>query len=233
MSRTNALIGFASCSMVAGTRDENWPWACLARMEDRVERTRKGWNAMGLAKKRLVMPGVHSWILAASALLGVSCVTPNQEYPTVPAVDLNRFMGDWYVQGHTPLFIDEDSSEQRESYQLDAKGGIQTRFSFKKKGDWHHYNPYGTIFNEKTKAHWKMQFIWPFSSDFLIVRLDLDYAVTVISVPDKDKIWIMTRQRQMQEKAYQAVVDDLARENYPVASIRRVPQSLEPIPRGK
>ena len=172
-------------------------------------------------------------IYLATLLLQVSCATNSDNYPTVAAVDINRFMGDWYVQGHTPIFFDTDSSDQMESYQLDSKGGIDTHYSFKKDGTWHQFNPYGRIYNHKTKAHWKMQFLWPFSSDYLIVRLDDDYTYTVISVPDKDKIWIMSRQRQMPENLYQSIVDDLRRENYQVSSIRRVPQSSEPIPHLK
>ncbi len=184
---------------------------------------------MKFLRKTIVHTGLLQ--LGCVAVL-MSCVTQHENLATVPKVDIDQFMGDWYVQGHTPLFIDEDSSDQRESYQLDSKGRIDTEFSFKKKGEWHHYHPQGTVYNRTTNAHWKMQFLWPFSSDFLIVRLDPQYSYTVISVPDKENIWIMSRQRQMQEVQYQSIVDDLARESYPVKSIRRVPQSQDPIPRG-
>lgn len=154
-----------------------------------------------------------------------ACITQPQSYSTVAKVDIERFMGDWYVQGHTPVFFDEDSTNQMESYRLDEEGGIDTHYTFNKDGKRHSYNPYGRIYNQETKAHWKMQFLWPFSSDYLIVRLADDYSTTVISVPDKDKIWIMSRSREMQDKTYEDIVEDLKADSYSVKKLRRVPQN--------
>lgn len=143
---------------------------------------------------------------------------------TVPYVDLDRFMGPWYVQGHTPLVIDDHSSNQIESYELKDDGTIATTFTFERFGRTITLNPKGWVANKDTNAHWKMQFVWPLSSDYLIVRLDPDYGTTVISVPGKNLIWIMSRSAIMSDESYQSIVDDLAADGYSVEKIRRVPQ---------
>ena len=168
-------------------------------------------------------------LIIALAIVPCSCIGTGGDYKTVAFVDLPRFMGDWYVQGHTPVFFDKDSSDQRESYRLDADGGIVTEYTFKKNGSWNHYLPYGRVYQKKTNAHWKMQFLWPFSSDFLIVGLAPDYGICVISVPDKDQIWIMSRERHMSDLVYQSWVDELTRDGYATGELRRVPQGTEPI----
>lgn len=165
-------------------------------------------------------------------VMNFSCASQNLDFSTVSFVDKDKYMGDWYVQGHTPLWVDEDSSDQRETYTRDGDQGIKTQYSFRKKGEWKHLNPYGRVYNQQTNAHWKMQFLWPFTSDFLIVELAPDYSTTVVSVPGKDKIWIMSRQRQLPDTEYSRIVESLRKKNYPVTSIRRVPQSLDLIPRG-
>ena len=163
----------------------------------------------------------------------LSCVSQPVKYPTVDSVDIERYMGDWYVQGHTPMFFDKDSTDQVESYKLQADGSIKTHYYFKRDGKTYNYHPHATVYDKVTKAHWKMQFLWPFTSDFLIVRLDPDYKHTVVSVPDKKQIWVMSRTPQMTESLYQEIVDNLARDNYQVSLIRRVPQGdTKPLPKS-
>ena len=48
----------------------------------------------------------------------------------VDYVDLERFMGPWYVISSTPTFIDKESFNAIEEYTLTDDGTIQTKFSF-------------------------------------------------------------------------------------------------------
>ena len=45
---------------------------------------------------------------------------------TVPYVDINRFMGDWYVIANIPTFIEKRATNAMESYKLNNKGEIET-----------------------------------------------------------------------------------------------------------
>ena len=86
------------------------------------------------------------------------------------------------------------------------------------------YHPRGFVHNTTTKAEWRMRFIWPFKSAYLIVYLDDKYETTVIGVPDRDYAWIMARTKTIPESRYQELVALLTRTGHDVTKLRRVPQ---------
>jgi apolipoprotein D and lipocalin family protein len=51
---------------------------------------------------------------------------------TVDYVDLNRFMGEWYVIASIPTFIEKNAFNAIESYQLESDGTVATTFRFNK-----------------------------------------------------------------------------------------------------
>ena len=112
---------------------------------------------------------------------------------TVPYVDIDRFMGDWYVIANIPTFIEKRATNAIESYRQNSKGQIETTFTFfqdNPSGRKKVYKPTGFIYNTETNAEWRMQLIWPFKAPFLIINLDDDYSYTVIGVPNLSLIHI-------------------------------------------
>ena len=49
---------------------------------------------------------------------------------TVDYVDIERFMGDWYVIANIPTFIEKRATNAIESYKLNDKGEVETTFTF-------------------------------------------------------------------------------------------------------
>ena len=146
---------------------------------------------------------------------------------TVANVDIERFMGDWYVIGNIPTFIEKGATNAIESYKLGANGRIETTFTFFKdspNGEKKTYKPTGFIKNKETNAEWRMQFLWPFKMPFLIIELDEDYSYTVIGYPSKKYVWIMARDPQMEEKRYNLILDNLSKIGYDISLIQKVPQ---------
>ena len=179
--------------------------------------------------KKLVPGFLRSIYALTSALVitGQSSALAETTYrdQTVDYVDIESFMGPWYVHGHTPLVVDTNATNQVESYELLDNGKIATTFNFDRFGKNWTLTPTAEIADPTTNAHWKMQFVWPLKSDYLIVRLDEAYQTTVISVPNKQLIWIMSRSNQMEPGSYETIIEDLAAEGYPVENIRRVTHS--------
>ena len=114
---------------------------------------------------------------------------------TVESVDLQRFMGDWYVIASIPTFIETDAFNAVESYKLSEDGSIATTFRFNKggfDGPEKIYKPRRFIEDRPSNAVWGMQFIWPFKAEYRIIYLSDDYAQTIIGRTKRDYAWIMT-----------------------------------------
>ncbi len=146
---------------------------------------------------------------------------------TVDYVDLQKFMGDWYVIANIPTFIETEAYNAIESYQLNDDGTIKTTFSFNKgsfDGERKVYNPTGFIKDESSNAIWDMQFIWPFKADYRIVYLKEDYSITIIGRNKRDYVWIMARQPQISSDQYQSLLNMLEAEGYDISQVQKVPQ---------
>jgi apolipoprotein D and lipocalin family protein len=143
------------------------------------------------------------------------------------AVDLERFMGDWYVIANIPTWIERDAHNAVESYRLAQDGTVATTFSFRRgsfEGELKTYHPTGYILDRKSNAVWGMQFLWPIQADYRIVFVDESYSQTVIGRTARDYVWLMARTPEISDSDYQRFVTLIAQEGYDVSAVRKVPQ---------
>ncbi|MEX0324826.1 MAG: lipocalin family protein [Puniceicoccaceae bacterium] len=144
---------------------------------------------------------------------------------TEASVDLNRFMGDWYVIACIPTFIETEAYNAVETYARGEGNRIDTTFTFNKggfDGPLKEYNPTGFV-SEESDALWGMQFIWPIKAEYRIVYLDDNYTQTIIGRSKRDYVWIMARTPEIPEADYQKLLDIVAAEGYDLSQIRKVP----------
>ncbi|NNF52071.1 MAG: lipocalin family protein [Gammaproteobacteria bacterium] len=168
-------------------------------------------------------------IMTGTGIAGSGCSGTPAQGPirTVEYVDLQRFMGDWYVIANIPTFVEKGAHNAVETYALDEDGSIDTTFTFRKDGfdgKKKTYNPRGFVRDTTSNAVWGMQFIWPFKGDYRIVYLDESYQQTVIGRNKRDYVWIMARSPSIPDQDYDAIVEMLAEEGYDTSKIQKVPQ---------
>ena len=171
------------------------------------------------------MQTVKSIILAALLLIGTGCQTMKPIH-TVDKVDLNRFMGDWYVIASIPTFIEKDAFNAMESYRIDDDGTVAATFRFNKgslDGPLKQYNPRGFIRDKQSNAVWDMQFIWPFKAEYRIIFLSEDYSQTVIGRTKRDYVWIMARKKIIPDEEYEKLLQFLRDQDYDLNNLRVVP----------
>lgn len=167
--------------------------------------------------------------LIASLLLLAGCAS-HPPMPTVEKVELERFMGDWYVIANIPTFIEKGAHNAIESYALDKDGSIATTFTFRAgsfDGEPRRYTPRGFVVPGTGNAVWGMQFVWPVKADFRIVHLTPDYGQTVIGRSARDYVWIMARTPSIPESDYAAILARLGELGYDTGRIQKVPQRWE------
>lgn len=162
------------------------------------------------------------------AVLGLTaCSSTHPPLKTVENVDLQRFMGDWYVIAAIPTFIEKQAYNAVESYSLDKHGNVATTFTFREggfDGKKKEYRPTGYVVDQTGNAIWGMQFLWPIKADYRIVYLDAGYTKTVIARNKRDYVWIMARRPQIPDADYMELTRLLSRLGYDVSKLRKVPQ---------
>ncbi len=165
-------------------------------------------------------------ILMLALIIGCQTMKPIH---TVEYVDLNRFMGDWYVIANIPTFIEKDAYNAIETYRLDDDGTVATTFRFNKgslDGPLKEYHPRGFIRDNESNAVWGMQFIWPFKAEYRIIFLSDDYSKTVIGRSKRDYVWIMARQPTISDEEYTAITDFLQEQGYDIGKLQKIPQNM-------
>lgn len=172
--------------------------------------------------QRFGLPGI---IVMATFLSG--CQTNHSPIQPVSYVDIDRFMGDWYVIANIPTYIEKGAHNAIESYELKPDGSIQTTFTFHEgsyDGELKTYHPTGFITDKKTNAIWGMQFIWPIKADYRIMYLTEDYSQTIIARNKRDYVWIMARTPTIPKSDYQHMLSLIKQVGYDISEIQRVPQ---------
>tara|TARA_Y100000389_G_scaffold32256_1_gene27413 strand:+ start:124 stop:669 length:546 start_codon:yes stop_codon:yes gene_type:complete len=144
--------------------------------------------------------------------------------PVVDYVDLDRFMGDWYVIATIPTFLEKDAFNPVETYKRDDDGTIATTFTFNKgslDGPTKVFRPRGFVMDETTNAIWGMQFVWPIKADYRIVYLDDNYQQTIIGRNSRDYVWIMARTPSISEQDYTKLVDVVESLGYELDALQK------------
>ncbi len=159
-----------------------------------------------------------------AGLMGCSSPPPIQ---TASHVDLDRFMGGWYVIANIPTFIETEAFNAMEFYRLNDDGTIATTFTFREggfDGEEKSYHPTGFVVDKDSNAVWGMQFLWPFKADYRIVFVNADYSHTIIGRIHRDYVWIMARTPSIPADEYQGLLDMIAAQGYDLSQIQKVPQ---------
>lgn len=164
-------------------------------------------------------------VLALAACAGPAARqrTPLQ---AAPAVDLPRFMGTWHVIAHVPYFFEKGKVATRDEYRLREDGRIDNDFVFKKRfgEEDQRWRGISTVVPGSGGARWKVQFVWPFSTELVVLHVDQDYQGAALATPDRKLAWVFGRAPTMDPARYDALVGKLAQQGVDTARLQLVPQ---------
>jgi apolipoprotein D and lipocalin family protein len=151
---------------------------------------------------------------------------------TVDFVDMERFMGDWYVVAGRFTMFEKNMFNAVETYKWNAKEQrIDIGFTYNQgsfTGPVRSIPQKGWIHNSETNAHWKVSPFWPLRLDYLIIGLAADYEWTVIGVPNEKYVWIMSRNPQLPKETIKTIIDELDGNGYNTRRIIYVEHDTRP-----
>jgi apolipoprotein D and lipocalin family protein len=148
-----------------------------------------------------------------AVLLLAGCLTNRPPLPAAVArVDLDRYMGRWYVISHTPYFLEKGKVASYDTYARRADGKLTNNFTFRQdtvdapEKTWE-----GTarVVDPVSNATWKVSFFWPVSITYKILALDPDYGWAVVGTNDGGLLWVLSRERRLPAETYAAILAGL------------------------
>ena len=125
----------------------------------------------------------------------------------VPYVDINEFMGTWYVIASIPTFLEKGALNPTEKYSLNDDGTVETSSPtshpamVSKK-----LHSKAFIQKDTGNAIWGMQFVWPIKADYRIVFLSSDSRIVIVGRNKRDFLWIMSRDQQIPESQLENLI---------------------------
>ena len=165
--------------------------------------------------------------LARTLTLALTCALSVLSHPvwaelaplkTVPAVDVPRYMGTWHEIAKYPnRFQKHCASSTQARYSLQADGRVQVLNRCKTdKGEWQEALGSARQIGGPTSPQLKVRFapewlsfipqVW---GDYWIIDLDPDYQWVVVSEPQREYLWILSRTPHMPATTYQALLNKL------------------------
>src|SRR5664279_2550996 len=152
----------------------------------------------------------------------------SQKTPSVVSeVDLNRYKGMWYEIARLPNFFERKLKCASATYTLRADGKITVL----NKGNYLTDPEKSTssqgiawVPDKNSPAKLKVQFFWPFSGDYWIMALDKDYRYVLVGDPSLKYLWILSREKKMDETTYEMLLKKAIENGYDLRSIIRVDQ---------
>jgi len=169
----------------------------------------------------------HKCVIMMSIILNlISCATVPEYSKTVDQVDIQKFMGTWYVQAGRFTPFEKDVFNGVEVYNWNARENrIDIGFTYNQgsfDGPIKSLPQKGWIYNEISNAHWKVSPLWPLKFSYLIIGLDSNYQWTVIGVPDQKYVWLMTRDKSLPKDVFDKIVSEITAKGYNMDSLVRV-----------
>jgi len=160
-------------------------------------------------------------------LAGCSTFQKHDPLPVSGVVDVDRFMGKWYVLGVVPSIIDGHAYNIIKTYQRGDRG-INIYYQFNSgsyDGKQKTYSTRAMVDNPGINTDWKVRIVtWPFDKDYKILHVESDYSAALVGQPNRKGLWIMSRTKTMDDPLYSDLILKLQALGYNVGKIRRVPQ---------
>lgn len=150
---------------------------------------------------------------------------------TVPRVDLERYLGNWYELARIPnRFQDHCAGDVTAGYSRLEDGRIQVVNRCRdKNGTMDEAKGVARVVDPASNAKLEVSFVslfgWRlFWGDYWILELDQDYRFALIGTPSRKFAWVLSRSVKLHEQDWARIDRALERAGYAPRDLQRTPQ---------
>lgn len=159
--------------------------------------------------------------LPAALLVGCGATTTERLHlptlPTVPRVDLGRYVGTWYEIASFPQRFQRGCTATTATYAARADGEIDVVNRCRDQtvdGPERVSRGRARVVDRVTNARLEVSFFRPFWGDYWITDLGADYEYAVVGHPSRDYLWILSRTPTLDAAVYDAILGRLGAQGY-------------------
>ena len=149
----------------------------------------------------------------AAAVVLAGCVSgPKVDNTPVSALDLNRYLGEWYEIARFDHSFERGVEQAKANYTQNADGTIKVVNSGIKDG-----KPKTAIGKGKmtdTPGLLRVSFFGPFYADYRVMLIDKDYTYALVGSGGADYLWLLSRTPGLSETAKSELLADAQRRGY-------------------
>ena len=142
-------------------------------------------------------------LVALLALLVGGCVTLPENVRPVSDFRLERYLGTWYEIARLDHSFERGLSHVTAQYSLREDGGVRVvnRGYSTRDGEWKQAEGKAYFVRDPQTGYLKVSFFGPFYGSYVIFELDHEnYRHAVVCGPDTAYLWILSRDRTMDEE---------------------------------
>jgi apolipoprotein D and lipocalin family protein len=176
---------------------------------------------------------MQQWALLALAVAASAGAAYAKPPSTVQHVDLQRYVGTWYEVARFPMFFQRKCARDvTATYSLNADGTVKVdNRCIKSNGDTMQADGQATVVdasNSKLEVTFLPEFLrWlPFGQgDYWILKLDAKYQTALVGSPDREYLWILSRNPQISQQTYLDYVEAARSQGYDINQLVRTQQT--------
>lgn len=159
----------------------------------------------------------------AVALTLVACKSPTPPKGVKPVSDFNasRYLGKWYEIARLENRFEKGMEQVTATYGLRSDEGITVlnRGYDPIKNKWKESEGKAYFTGAPTTAALKVSFFGPFYGGYNVIKLDNDYQYALVSGPNRDYLWILSRSTTIPEAVKQDFLTTARQLGFPVEQL--------------
>jgi apolipoprotein D and lipocalin family protein len=166
---------------------------------------------------------MFGWFLGAALAADVQ---------TVEEVDLERYLGTWYEIASFPAWFQRGCTATTATYVPHPRRDELIRVENRCRdgsldGDLRTAVGRAKVVDPETNAKLKVSFFGPFWGDYWILGLDPEYQWALVGSPDRDYLWVLSRDPRLDEATYASIVEKAEQQGYDVGRLVRTAQPAD------
>ncbi len=144
---------------------------------------------------KMKLKSFKTLFLAIGVTLLSACTGIPEGTAPVIGFEKEKYLGKWYEIARLDHSFERGLEQVTAEYLLQEDGGIRViNTGYNRASDeWNKAEGKAYFVGESNIGHLKVSFFGPFYASYVILKLDKDYQYSLVTGPDRDYLWILSR----------------------------------------